>query len=257
MRCEILIAPAVDEVADSAATLFAGLAEQSLARHGRFLVALSGGSSPLPLYGLLAVKADIPWRCTHVFWGDERCVPPEHPDSNFGAARRALLSKVPVPNAQVHRIRGEEEPCAEAARYESLLREIAPGEPPRLGLILLGVGTDGHVASLFPDGDALEERERLVLAVGPPVWGEHQRITLTLLAINAAHNAMFVVTGGEKAAVAAQVLEGRRPDYPASRVRLDQGRVFWVLDEDAASQLSNPVRQAGRRAWANRMNPGR
>ena len=255
MRPEVLIAPAPREAAEAAASLWGGIAARALSRHGKFLVALSGGTSPLPLYALLAERACVSWHATHVFWGDERCVPPEHPDSNFGAAREVLLSRVPVPDAQVHRIRGENPPGAETARYERLLRDLVPGEPPRLDLVLLGMGADGHVASLFPGGDALQERGRLVHAVEPPDWGEHRRITLTLPAINAAHNVLFLVTGVGKAATAAQVLERRRTDAPASCVHLGAGDVFWVLDDGAASELSDRVRRAGQQAWASRTGP--
>jgi len=249
---EILIAPTAGRAAEAAVRLFAEIAARAVDRRGRFLVALSGGSSPLPLYALLAEENGVPWLHTYVFWGDERCVPPEHRDSNFGTARGLLLSRVPVPDTQVHRIRGEAAPDAEAARYEGLLRGLVPGEPPRLDLILLGVGTDGHVASLFPGSAALEERERLVLAVEPPRGAKHRRITLTFPAINTARNTLFFVTGEKKAAVVASVLESGDVGCPASRIRPEGGRVFWVLDEGAASQLGEPLRRAGRGALGDR-----
>lgn len=247
MRPEICVEPTAGRAAEVAARLFAEIAQRAADQRSRFLVALSGGSSPLPLYALLAEREDVPWLHTYVFWGDERCVPPGHPESNFGAAREVLLSQVPVPDAQVHRMRGEEAPDAEATRYERLLRDTAPGEPPRLDLILLGMGADGHVASLFPGSGALEESKRLVLAVDPPRADGHRRITLTLPVINAARNVLFLVTGMGKAAVAASVLEGSGLNVPAARIRPEDGRLFWLLDEAAASQLSDSVRRAARR----------
>jgi 6-phosphogluconolactonase len=204
-------------------------------------VALAGGGTPRRTYELLAEpphRAAVPWGLCQVFFGDERCVPPDHADSNHRMAREALLSRVPIPPAQVHRIRGEAEDAdAEAARAEAELR-AALGPAPRLDLAVLGMGPDGHVASLFPGSPALAEERRLALAVvaaKPPP----RRITLTLPALCAAEAALFLVAGAEKAERVAEVLSGRAPDLPASRVR-PAGESIWLLDAAAASRLPRP-----------------
>jgi len=232
-----LMRRAADEVARRA--------EASVATRGRFAIALSGGSTPRRLYALLAdpgepFRARVPWGRTHVFFGDERHVHPDHPDSNYGMARAALLAKVPLPPGNVHRIRSEDPDADAAARdYERVLRDaVGPGsgEPPRLDLVLLGLGTDGHTASLFPGTDALEEERRLVVAP----WVERlrsRRITLTLPALDAARAVVFLVSGAEKAERVAEVLEGGGAALPAARVRPDDGELVWLLDAPAASLL--------------------
>jgi 6-phosphogluconolactonase len=217
-------------------------ADQSLAARGRFTWALSGGSTPRALYRLLAsdfYRERLPWRDLHVFWGDERHVPPNHPESNFGMAREAMLDKVPLPAANVHRIRGEEPDARRAAaEYELELRacfNLADGEWPRFDLVLLGLGAEGHTASLFPGSRALRERERRVVAP----WVESLRafrITLTLPVLNHARRVLFLVSGEEKAAAVHAVLEGARdPErYPAQLV---EGNRLWLLDGAAARLL--------------------
>ena len=181
----------------------------------------------------------MPWNAIHFFWGDERHVPPDHPDSNFRMAREAMLDRVPVPAENVHRIPAER-PDAQraAAEYEATLRSffaLASGEWPRCDLILLGLGKEGHTASLFPGGDAVRERERLVVAP----WVEAQktfRITLTPPVLNQARRAMFLVSGEEKAEALHAVLEGpREPErYPAQIV---EGNRLWMVDRAAARLL--------------------
>ena len=252
---DLWIAPAPDDVSDAAPRFIARVAADAVSRRGQFTIALAGGSTPLAAYAHLAAIPGIPWQQTHIFWGDERCVPPEHPDSNFRAAHTALLARAPIPLENVHRMRGEDDPQAEVRRYESLIREVVVGSPPRFDLILLGLGTDGHTASLFPGSEALDEGERLVVAAIPPPYAQHTRITFTLPLINAARRVLFLATGGEKASVAAQILEGRSLQLPAGRVRLCDGEITWMLDEAAASELSPRLRRAGRRAWADRTRP--
>jgi 6-phosphogluconolactonase len=209
---------------------------------GRFTWALGGGSTPRALYRLLAsdpYRERMPWNAIHFFWGDERHVPPDHPDSNFRMAREAMLDAVPVPPENIHRVPAEE-PDAQraAAEYEAALRSFfapAPGDFPRFDLILLGLGKEGHTASLFPQSEVLHERERLVAAP----WVEAQktfRITLTPPVLNHARRAMFLVSGEEKAEALRAVLEGpREPErYPAQIV---EGNRLWMVDRSAARLL--------------------
>lgn len=252
---DLLVAANSESVACVAAGFISATATDAVEQRSCFHIALAGGSTPLAAYEHLAVLEGIPWAQTHIFWGDERCVLPEHPDSNFRAAHTALLARAPIPPENVRRMCGEDEPHAEARRYESLIREVVVGSPPRFDLILLGLGTDGHTASLFPSSDALEESGRLVVSVSPPPYAQHTRITFTLPLINAARRVLFLATGGEKAAIVAQIVEGRAAHLPAGRVRLRDGEITWMLDEAAASELSPRLRRAGRRAWAGRIRP--
>ena len=208
---------------------------------GRFTIALSGGSTPARMLALLAGRPfsnDVPWGRWHVFWGDERCVPPEHPDSNYRMARETLLDHVPIPGEQVHRMRGETGPQDAADEYEATLRLSFPQSPPEFDLILLGLGEDGHTASLFPGTDALQERERLVVAN----WAPHlqaYRLTFTLPLLNAARRVAFLATGGSKAEVVRRALQTTTPgaDIPAARVRPGSGAIHWFLDRAAAALL--------------------
>jgi 6-phosphogluconolactonase len=219
---------------------------RTLRASDRFTWALAGGSTPRGLYRLLAsepYRERLPWRAMHFFWGDERHVPPDHPESNFRMAREAMLDAVPVPPENVHRIAAEEAEAERAARlYEAELRSffaLAAGEWPRFDLILLGLGKDGHTASLFPGSAAVRERQRLVAAP----WVEAQqsyRITLTPPVLNHARRALFLVSGAEKAAALHAVIEGNRePDrYPAQVV---EGNRLWLVD-DAAARLLRTAR---------------
>jgi 6-phosphogluconolactonase len=241
---EALFEAAADRIATAAAA--------AIRRSGRFHLALSGGSTPRGLYALLASDphaARIEWPRVHVFWGDERCVAADDPASNQRMAREALLDHVPVPSAQVHAIRGDQEPTAEAARYEQELREAfaTPAGPPRsaadarFDLVLLGLGEDGHTASLYPGSPAVREPRRWVLAERAPklsAW----RITLTPLVINAASVVVFLVSGREKAAILRRVLcEPRQSEpLPAQAIRPRDGELHWLVDAAAASALDSP-----------------
>jgi len=229
-----------------AAAEFARLAGEAIAKRGRFCVALSGGTTPQGLYAALVADAklrdSVAWDRTLVFWGDERQVPPGHPDSNYGMAREVLLSKIPVPEVNVHRVPGELPDAAEAAhRYEDDIRAalgLDQAEMPRFDLVLLGLGADGHAASLFPGTDALRERDRVAVAN----WVDTLRawrITLTLPAINRARAIMFLVCGGDKAEAVKSVLEGpKEPEpLPARLIRPRSGRVLWFMDPPAARLL--------------------
>jgi 6-phosphogluconolactonase len=234
-----------DHLARAAAEHFVTLAAEAIATRGQFGVALSGGSTPRATYALLAsdeLAAQVDWARVHVFWGDERCVPPGHPDSNHRMAREALLDRVPVLAENVHRIRGEINPEEAAADYErtlcSFFAQHPEGPSARFDLILLGMGEDGHTASLFPGTAALNEQMRWVVAHYVDklrAW----RVTLTPVVINAAAQVTFIVSGAGKADPLRQVLTGPyRPDaLPAQIVRPIGGRLLWLTDEEAVAHL--------------------
>ena len=218
------------ELARGAAEHFVSLAQKDF-----FSVALSGGSTPKILYQLLAepdepFRAQVPWSRIHFYWSDERHVPPDHPDSNYRMAHEAMLSHVPVPESNVHRVQSENPSAQEAAdEYEQTL-------VPRLDLILLGLGTDGHTASIFPGSKVLHETKRLVAAP----WVEKlnaYRITMTLPLLNDGASILFLVSGAEKAEIVKEVLEGPKK-YPAQYVQPTNGELIWMLDRDAAAGLN-------------------
>lgn len=237
--------PAVRVFADPE-SLFRGAAEfvaslaQGAASRGRFSVALSGGSTPVRLYALLAsppYRDRIDWARLHLFWADERCVPWDHRDSNYRLVYDMLLTKVSIPRGNVHRIVGEEEPECAAQEYDYDVRSFFEPSFPAFDLVLLGAGEDGHTASLFPGAAALRERTRLAVAVffEPP---RISRISLTLQALNHAREVIFLASGRAKAAVVHEILEDGNPkQYPAGLVRPADGRVTWMLDRDAAGLL--------------------
>ncbi len=230
----------------AAAEEFIRAASEAVEKRGRFAVALAGGSTPKSLYALLAANASssLPWSQMFFFFGDERHVPPDHPDSNYRMANESLFSKAPIPQGNVFRMPTENPDAdAVAAAYEQTLRNFfsaKPGEFPSFDLILLGMGPDGHTASLFPETAALEERSRLVVAN----WVEKlktSRITLTLPVLNAARCVAFLVSGADKAPALHQVLEGDGPGekYPSKLVQPERGKLIWFVDRAAASELSS------------------
>ena len=237
---EIVVLPGPEAVAQEAARRFVELAQQAVASRGRFSVALSGGSTPGALYRLLAEephRAQVPWRHVHLFWGDERCVPPEHPESNYRLARETLIAHAPVAAENVHRIRGELEPEAAARAYDCELQDFFCGPRPRFDLVLLGLGSDGHTASLFPGSPALDEKERLAVAATAHYADRPaRRVTLTLPAINTARQVLFLVTGSAKAGIVQAVLEGAEARLPARLVRPTAGQLTWLLDDAAAGR---------------------
>jgi 6-phosphogluconolactonase len=252
---EIVIVSDRAALARDAAQRFVALARESIAARERFTVALSGGSTPRDLYVLLATpefSALVDWSRVHFFWGDERAVPPDHPDSNYRMVYEALLSRVNPPASNVHRIRAELPPADAAREYEQALREFFcphPSPPlsktgegtwPRFDLILLGLGANGHTASLFPHTHVLHEIARWVAAEYIDEI-KMDRITLTAPVINAAANILFLVAGADKAATVRAVLRGAyRPDeLPAQLIQPTSGHVVWLLDREAASQLSH------------------
>jgi len=239
-EADIRILNAPQELFQAAAAEFIALASTAIRDHRKFTVALSGGSTPKSLYSVLARSA-LPWDKIFFFWSDERHVPPDHPDSNYRMAKEALLSKVPVPPENIFRVRAEEKNANVVAKdYEEALRSffgLRPGEFPRFDLILLGLGPDGHTASLFPNTAALNETKLLVVAN----WVEKfkaNRITFTYPVLNNAACVIFLVSGADKADMVRTVLEDGRADLPSQRVHPVNGRLLWLLDKGAASKLS-------------------
>ena len=264
MKPEILIFDDPQVLAAEAARTWGTLAAQRCAEQGRFAVALAGGNTPRLLYQTLARppwREAVPWERVEVFFGDERCVPPDHPDSNYRMAREALLDRVPIPEARRHRMAGEENPQQAAARYARLLETTLPREEgvPVLDLALLGLGTDGHIASLFPDTPALDVCDRWTVAV----WVEKLqawRLTLTYPVFEHARHLWILVTGANKREIVDRVLN-RGPNHmegttagaeadrspssspllPAERLQC-RGRMVWYLDRAAAAGLLLPRR---------------
>src|ERR1700736_3218371 len=238
---EIHISKTAQELFAAAATEFAAQASSAVRANGRFVVALSGGSTPKSLYNLLATKPAIPWDKICFFWGDERHVPPDHPDSNYRMAHEALLSKVPVRPENIFRIRGEEKDAeAVALQYEQTLKDffhLSPGEFPCFDLVLLGLGPDGHTASLFPGTAALNERHRLVVANWVAKFSAY-RITLTFPVLNEAACVIFLASGADKAPIFHEVLENRNAHLPSQKVQPTRGKLLWLVDRAAASALS-------------------
>jgi 6-phosphogluconolactonase len=248
-RSNVEVLPNADALADAAAERFALVAERAIGESGRCVVALSGSSTPRRTYERLArepMVSRIQWSAVHVIWGDERCVAPGDADSNYRMACEALLEHVPVPAANIHRIHGEDDPVEAAASYEKELRMLlrtptgAPSSVPgrRIDLALLGLGDNGHTASLFPESAAANEQVRWVMAESvdaSPSW----RITLTAPVLNAAAELLFLVSGQEKATVLSRVLDGpRRPhELPAQLIAPSHGRLHWLVDTAAAAEL--------------------
>jgi 6-phosphogluconolactonase len=239
---EVRIYPNGDGLARAAAECFVARAEEATATRGRFVTVLSGGSTPRAAYALLASETfalQVDWQHVHVFWSDERCVPPNHPDSNYRMARETLLDQAPIPPDNIHRMRGELLPQQAAAAYRQEL-EATLGADGRFDLILLGMGTDGHTASLFPETTALEEQELTTVAVYVDrlqTW----RVTLTLPTINAARHALFLVSGAAKAGIVQAVLESPERQFPAQQVRPESGQLVWLLDAPAAGKLEREM----------------
>ncbi len=237
--------PDVAALARATARHFIAIAEKAIAARRLFAVALSGGSTPRRAYQLLCQEefaARIDWAQVHIFWGDERCVPPDHPDNNYRMARETLLDHVPIPAENVHRMRGEMEPLRAAAEYERELRgffSLPAREGQAVGrfdLVLLGMGSDGHTASLFPHTQALHEEARWVVAQYVDKLGGW-RLTLTPPMINAAANVTFLISGADKAERLRDVFTGpyRPEELPAQIVKPHHGRLRWLVDAAAAA----------------------
>ena len=244
---QLVISRDLPELSRRAAELFVTLAQRAASVEGeRFTVALSGGETPRSLYQLLATPdyaSQIPWERVHVFWGDERHVPPDDKDSDYRMAHESLLAHVPIPAENVHRIRAELPDAAEAAReYAAELRGffgLQPSELPRFNLVLLGMGGDGHTASLFPGTNAIHNTTDLVAAP----WVEKldtYRITLTAPVLNNAQAVVFLVAGAGKAGVLKEVLDGPRDvgRLPSQLIAPTNGDLIWMLDDAAAKSVT-------------------
>lgn len=246
-RAWIETCPDPDALAARAAGRFAEAARTAVEARGRFAVALPGGSTPRPVFERLAEpphRDSIPWDRIELFWTDERCVAPDAPESNYGMARGALLDRVPVDPARVHRIRGEDpDPAAAAAAYAGELQATlgSPGGgPPHLDLALLGLGPDGHTASLFPGGQAIGSSGfAAAVPAADTLPPRVDRITLTPAALNAAREVAFLVAGRAKAEAVRAVLEGPRDPlrWPAQAIVPTRGTARWLLDAAAAARL--------------------
>jgi 6-phosphogluconolactonase len=244
---DVLAFATADDVADAAAFLFVNLAAQAVRDRGAFYVALAGGTTPLSCYRLLSaplISSRVDWEKTHVFFGDERCVPEGHPDRNDEAAAAALLRHVPIPAKNVHRVPVAERDAAE--RYESDVRGafsiFSPSSAkgiPRFDLVFLGMGPDGHTASLFPGHSSLEEKQRLVLQIDDAPTPPPRRVTFTLPLLNEARHVALLVTGKDKAAALARVLVDDMA-LPAARVRPPAGTLTILADAAAVSDSRNP-----------------
>jgi 6-phosphogluconolactonase len=241
-RPHIVVEPDARQVAHAAAERIVDWAGQAIDARGRFTIALAGGSTPKATYQRLASEPHrdaIDWSRVHVFWGDERCVPPMDRSSNYGMAHASLLSGVPIPDHNVHRMRGELDAEAAAQAYADELRRFFGGVWPRFDLVVLGMGTDGHTAALFPGSPVLAGTQRAVVAVMASYQDRPAcRLTLTLRAINAARIVVFLVTGEHKADIVRQVFENRQERLPAQHIQPLEGELHWLLDAAAASKLS-------------------
>jgi 6-phosphogluconolactonase len=250
---EVLVFEDKNRLSRAAADFFVETATTVVKKTGRFTALLAGGGTPRALYELLATQPYVgrmPWSATHLFWGDERFVLPEHPESNYGMAHRALIRKVPLSPGNVHPVPTVDCPDVQsaAAAYDRVLRDCInkndneykskTGNFPRFDLVLLGMGADGHTASLFPGCEvALREDSRLAVAVkAPPGYETAERVTVTLPVITSASNVLFMVAGSEKQQALDSVLNDpvqARRKYPAAMVRPENGRLIWYLDREA------------------------
>jgi 6-phosphogluconolactonase len=247
-HCDVVVLSDGVALMEAVAERIVVLCAQASAARGRFTWALSGGSTPRQLYALLATPrfaSRIDWARVEFFWGDERCVPPDHPDSNYRMVREALFDVIHPDAARVHRMLGEEEPPRAATAYEAVLQRAFAvpdaGPAPRFDLVLLGMGADGHTASLFPGTAAVDELSRWVV-VNRLSADSPTRLTLTRAVIDQAADVLFLVSGATKAARLKQVLEGPPAGslLPAQMIRPTNGRLQWLVDADAASQLQTP-----------------
>jgi len=242
MKPEIRIFNDLENLSQAAANLFFEQAAKSISERDRFLVALNGGNTPMQLFQLLGtdLRNQVDWNKIHIFWGDERCVPPDDPGSSYGQAREAVLNRVPIPELNIHRIQGELGPVEASKEYFLILKKFSspPLEWPRFDLVYLGMGEDGHTASLFP-GSPVEVEQPVI-----PVSAHYQdrpadRVTLSPVVFNSSGMIVFMVTGEKKAITLAEVLSDRyNPEqYPAQRINPRDGELIWLVDAQAAGKL--------------------
>ncbi|HTI13451.1 MAG TPA: 6-phosphogluconolactonase [Dictyobacter sp.] len=240
---DVTIFSEVEKLSQAAAEYIVRVAGDAIQQHGSFSLALSGGSTPRKLYGLLATepyRGQIDWSKVEIFWSDERCVPPDDPESNYLLAQEVMLSKLPIPAEHIHRVPADEaDREAASAKYAQEIKSVLGNEgTPRFDLIQLGMGPEAHTASLFPHQASLQEHDRLIMSVTVPK-PPPPRLTFTPPLLNAAEHVLFLVTGAEKAEAVQAVLEGdyQPEEYPAMIVRPTSGEVTWMLDSAAAKNL--------------------
>ena len=255
MKPDIRIFKDVEDLSRAAANLFIEQAAKSINERDRFLVTLNGGNTPMRLFQLLGAdfREQVNWSKVHIFWGDERCVPPDDPGSSYGQARDVLLSRVLIPDTNVHRIKGDPStrsgqrlgPVEASKEYALVLKELSspPLDWPRFDLVYLGMGEDGHTASLFP-GSPVDVAEPVI-----PVTAHYQdrpanRVTLTPIVFNSARMVVFMATGKKKADTLAEVLSDRyNPElYPVQRIKPKDGQLIWLVDEEAAGKLPGKIK---------------
>ena len=242
MNFEIRVFKDPERLSHDAATLFTEQTAKAIEERGRFLVTLNGGSTPNRLFQLLAMeyREKVDWDKVHVFWGDERCVSPDDPESSYGQARGVFLSHVPIPDSNIHRVNTDLGPAEASRDYSLTLKDFAspPLEFPRFDLVYLGMGEDGHTASLFP-GSPVDVTEPTLSVTAHYQDRPANRVTLTQLVFNEARMVAFMVTGDRKAVTLAEVLSDRYnpAQYPAQRISPKNGTLIWLVDEDAAEKL--------------------
>lgn len=241
---QVVIYPDTNTLSHAAAAYIVQCAREAITEHGRFFIALSGGSTPKVLYGLLGstpYRDSIDWALVEIFWSDERCVPPESSDSNYNLAQEVLLSKIPISASQIHRMPADkaDRDTASIEYTQEMQRVFGTSGVPIFDLLQLGMGPEGHTASLFPHQEALQEQQRLVMPVTVPK-PPPPRLTFTPPLLNAARHILFLVTGADKADAVQAVLEsGYQPEeYPAQIIRPPHGEVTWMLDTAAAEKLN-------------------
>lgn len=235
----IQIYPDYEQLSLAAAKCFVEESQKAIAKHGRFSVVLSGGHTPQHTYEILAqppFKEEVSWQQTHVFWGDERCVPPEDSLSNIHMAKQALLNHIPIPASNIHPMQGNLNLQAAAQSYEKEIQQFFHGQKPQFDLIFLGLGDNGHTASLFPFLPALHETQKWVAAVYVAEQDMH-RLTMTVSLLNQGRKIVFLVSGSEKASIFSRMLDGAYdPDaLPAQLIRPVDGELLWLVDQDAAT----------------------
>ncbi len=245
-RPVISVAKDAESMSHLAAETISGLISRSIHARGVSCIALAGGETPLRVYQMLAadpLRSTIHWRDVHLFFGDERMVPPDDPASNYGMVSRTLISRISIPPENIHRIRGETSAPDAANDYETELQRWFGDHLPRFDIVMLGIGEDGHTASLFPGTDSLREATKMALGYFVPQLNSC-RVTLTLPVLLNARETLFLAAGKRKARVVAGILGAKEPraDLPASMIRPAQGGVHWILDEEAASLLDNADR---------------
>ena len=243
MKNNIIIANSMNVWIERGVDWILNQASISIRDQGRYALVLSGGSTPKPIYERLAqleVSQQLDWRKIYIFWGDERCVPPDDPQSNYLMAKETLLDHVGIPPENIFRINGELDPPDAAREYEQVIRTFFSQGEARFDTILLGLGEDGHTASLFPGTPGLEVRDRRVVE-NPHPYSNTWRVTLTYPAINTARNILFLVAGKNKAQVAAESIlnPDSPPNYPAKNITGSENPPFWLLDQGAAANLIN------------------